>query len=80
VRACAHSQVVTEPHKDTAYPEREGLREQHPEHCRKPKTLELMLQRMEVDCNEKLRAAGHSELIKEELVGGRMYTGPVRVT
>ena len=25
---------------------------------------------------EKLRKAGHSELIKEELVGGRMYTGP----
>ena len=32
---------------------------------------------MEAKANEKLRAAGHSEMIREELVGGRLYTGPM---
>ena len=34
-----------------------------------------MLLVMEENCNERLRAGGHSEMIKEELVGGRLYTG-----
>ena len=34
---------------------------------------------MEKQCNEKLRKDGHSEMIREELVGGRLYTGPMYI-
>ena len=34
-----------------------------------------MCEVMEEQCNSKLRAGGHSEMITEELVAGRLYTG-----
>ena len=40
---------------------------------------EEMMEVMEKQCNEKLRKDGHSEMIREELVGGRLYTGPMYV-
>jgi len=63
----------------TYYPERSGMREVHPEWCRKPLSLEAMMQRLEDLCNSRLRKDGHSEMIKEELVGGRLYTGPMYI-
>ena len=69
-------EAVHSPVSGKQYPERHGFQKQHPECCRVVKTVPQMLQTMEVECNEKLRKAGHSELIVEELVGGRMYTGP----
>ncbi len=59
------------------YPERRGFREQHPEWCRVLKPLEEMINTMETDCNRRLRDDGHTEMIIEELVGGRLYTGPM---
>ena len=60
-----------------AWPEREGFRTAHPEWCRSHKTLEELTELLEVKANSKLRAHGHAELIKEELIGGRLYTGPM---
>ena len=45
----------------------------------KTSTLEQMKAAMEEQCNAKLRAGGHSEMIVEEMIGGRLYTG-VRVS
>lgn len=67
--------VVCAPKKSEAYPERVGYRERHPGWCRVPKPLQQMVEAMEEQCNAKLRAKSHSELILEELVGGRLYTG-----
>ena len=58
------------------YPERAGLREFHPEWCRKIVPLEEMMEAMENEANARLRKDGHTEMIIEELVGGRLYTGP----
>ena len=75
-------EVVVKPDKQkvetAAYPEREGYRESSPKWCRVPTRLDDMMKAMEEKCNERLRKDGHSELIKEELVAGRLYTGPVR--
>ena len=40
-------------------------------------TLDALKQRMEEEGNVRLRKDGHSELIVEEVVGGRLYTGPM---
>ena len=69
--------VVCAPQQSVLYPERAGYREAHPGWCRVVTPLEAMLQAMEERCNVRLRAGGHSELIVEELVGGRLYTGPM---
>ena len=71
--------IVTNPSSAEAntYPERDGLRERHPEWCRKARSLSEMLEVMEVQCNSKLREEEHSEMIVEELVAGRLYTGPM---
>ena len=45
--------------------------------CRVVQPLDAMLATMDEQCNSKLRMAGHAELILEELVGGRLYTGPM---
>jgi len=71
--------VVTRPEKGFEYPEREGYKEHHTSWCRVPRSLESMLGDMEAMCNERLRKDGHSEMIREELVGGRLYTGPMYV-
>ena len=70
-------EVVSAPSRGTTYPEREGFRDRHPELCRRLRSLDDYMAIMEVECNQKLRKAGHSELIKEELCGGRLYTGPM---
>ena len=67
--------IVVAPEKDVEYPERAGFREHHASWCRVPTPLEKMLEVMEAKCNAKLRQDGHSEMIREELIGGRLYTG-----
>ena len=78
-------EFVTSPHLDDnpeefgreRYAERDGLRETNPALCRKPIALEGLKERMEKHANSRLRQDNHSELIVEELVGGRLYTGPM---
>ena len=54
------------------YVERGGsFRQDHPSWCRKPEPLDVYEGKMQV-VNGKLVKAGHSELIKEELVAGRL--------
>ena len=38
--------------------------------------LEIMLEKMR-EKNERLKASGHDELIEEEMIGARLYTGPM---
>eukprot|EP00325_Prymnesiales_sp_UTEX-LB-985_P016966 CAMPEP_0174755368 /NCGR_PEP_ID=MMETSP1094-20130205/106211_1 /TAXON_ID=156173 /ORGANISM="Chrysochromulina brevifilum, Strain UTEX LB 985" /LENGTH=715 /DNA_ID=CAMNT_0015961257 /DNA_START=10 /DNA_END=2157 /DNA_ORIENTATION=+ len=59
------------------YPERKGFPTAHPEWCRKPRPLAEMREQMETHANQPLRSLGHSELIDEELVAIRLYTGPM---
>ena len=66
-------EIVTTPTKGTEYPERAGYRENHPTWCRVPVKLDEMMETMESKCNDGLRKAGHPEMIKEELVAGRLY-------
>ena len=40
-------------------------------------SMERFLERMEAECNIRLRKENHSELIVEEIVGGRLYTGEI---
>ena len=70
-------QFVCLPEARDAYPERQGFREHHSQWCRSPKPLAELMELMESHANERLRAGGHSEMIVEELVGGRLYTGPM---
>ena len=76
-------EVVVKPDKAKieaqSYPERDGYREQHPDWCRVPVKLDEMMKAMEEKCNERLRKDGHSEMIREELVAGRLYTGPMYI-
>ena len=62
------------------YAERDGLRETNPEWCRRATPLGALMETMEERCNRLLRKDNHSELIMEELVGGRLYTGSVLAT
>ena len=66
-------EVVVSPIAEMTYPERDGLRETNPSWCRKYIGIEKMMERMEAECNSRLRKDGHSELIREELIGGRLY-------
>ena len=61
------------------WPERKGFRTSHPEYCRDTRSLDELMEDLEVKANSKLRAEGHSELIKEELLGGRLYTGAAAI-
>lgn len=64
---------MIDPKRDAAsYPERHGFREQCPEWCRKPVPLKQMWTITESTVNEKLKKAGHSLMIKEEVAGGRL--------
>ena len=59
-------------------PERERLEKE--EYRRKPKPLAEFLEEgglLETEANARLRAEGHSEVILEELLAGRLYTGPM---
>ena len=62
------------PNKGKAYPEREDMRSQ-PQHCRRPLPPEAFAERL-AERNSKLRALGHPELMLEEQIAGRLYTGP----
>ena len=57
------------------YPERKGFPEEHPDWCRQQRPIEEMLVLTEERANRQLRRDGHSELLPEELVAGRLYTG-----
>ena len=66
-------EFCTHPRKKAfTYPDRGGL---HPNEQRTARTLKEMQEIMEVEANEKLRKGNHSEMIVEELLAGRLYTG-----
>ena len=59
------------------YSERGGdFRQMHPEWCRKPTALAVFEEKMRMK-NEELERAGQTPLILEELIAGRLYTGPM---
>ena len=66
------------PDYEKDYPERgEGFEVEHPEWCRKAKTMEELMELNERIANSRLRKEGHNELIEEEVLAGRLYTGPM---
>ena len=58
-----------------AYPERAGLRAE-PARCRRPLTLEEVWRGVAAQ-NAQLEEAGHAALLREEVAGGRLYSGPM---
>ena len=70
-------EFVVAPQLDVKYVERSGdFRELHPDWCHKlvpPAELEVRMSAV----NERLVAAGHTEMVVDELIGGRLYTGPM---
>ena len=68
--------VVEDP--DGRYAERGGdFRTVHPEWCRKAEPLSVYEAKMADEMNPRLVEAGQAPLTKEELIAGRMYTGPM---
>ena len=68
-------EFVTEPKEDKVYAERGGrFKEEHPDWCRKAVSLQTYKVQMD-EVNLKLAKAGHTLMILEELLGGRLYTG-----
>ena len=64
--------------QDGRYAERGGdFRTAHREWCRKPEPLSVFEKKMADEMNPKLVKAGQAPLTKEELVAGRLYTGPM---
>ena len=61
----------------TDYPERVGFKQDHPGWCRSPKPMDELMEMLEVQANAKLRKEGHNELMLEEVLAGRLYTGPM---
>ena len=54
------------------YVERGGtFKDEHPGWCRKPEPLSVYIEKMG-DVNRRLKNAGQAELIKEELIAGRL--------
>ena len=71
-------EFVVEPEDGKAYKERGGgFREEHPEWCRRAIPLDVYEKEME-RINAMLESKKHTPMVIEELVGGRLYTGPVR--
>ena len=68
-------EFVARPQLGVAYPERLDVR-LRPELCRRPQPPEAFAEVLRAK-NTLLRAAGHSELMVEEQIAGRLYTGPV---
>ena len=68
-------EFVVCPQKGKAYPEREDVRGR-PELCRRPLPPEEFEGSLRLK-NKQLRAAGHPELMVEEQIGARLYTGPI---
>ena len=72
--------VAYAPEPGVVYPEREGFRENSPQYCRKPKPISSFFVEggvVETAANARLRAEGHTEVILEEVLAGRLYTGPM---
>ena len=68
-------EFVTNPQEKFQYSERGGqFRDEHPTWCRRPLPLHDFEERMR-GLNKKLDANGHTQMVVEELVGGRLYTG-----
>ena len=75
-------EFARDPQPGKAYPERYDhkddesirLRNQRPEHCRRPRAF-VDLQAEAADRNVRLAEGGFTLLVDEELVGGRLYTG-----
>lgn len=70
-------EVAYQPKADARYPERKGLEREH--HRSFVPILSFMESggQLETEANARLREEGHSEIILEELLGGRLYTGPM---
>jgi hypothetical protein len=68
-------EVVVAPKASMTYPERDGFNRGDPE-CRVPEGLDSYKREMEAR-NKQLAAAGHAPMVVEELVAGRLYTGPM---
>jgi len=66
-------EFVAEPNSARVYAEREGFREDYM--CRKPVPYNELLQMMRTK-NEELKTHGQTALVEEEVVAGRLYTGP----
>ena len=63
------------------YPERKELTDK-PEMWRRPVPIAAFMEeggRVETEANSRLREGGHSLLILEEVLAGRLYTGPMCV-
>ncbi|KAL1498967.1 hypothetical protein AB1Y20_013487 [Prymnesium parvum] len=69
-------EVAYEPFPEKEYAERVNFKDEHPEWCRQVKPLSSFEPEME-RINAKLSREGHALLIIEELLGGRLYTGPL---
>ena len=68
---------VVDPERKSSYPERGGsFREKHPDWCRRPTPLSAFEEQMRAK-NLELSEGGHTQLVHEELVAGRLYTGPM---
>jgi hypothetical protein len=65
------------PSDEEEYPERKGFATEHPEWCRASKPMSELMELLEVKANCRLRKEGHNELIEEEVLAGRLYTGPM---
>ena len=73
---CEYFFVVDHKRKD-GFPERGGsFREEHPEWCRRAIPLSAFDEQMRAR-NSELVSGGHTPLVHEELVAGRLYTGPM---
>ena len=74
-------EFVVAPKEGFSYKERGGgFREEHPDWCRKPLLLSAFEKAFN-DKNEQLRDNGHTEIIWDEIIAGRQYTGqqaPIR--
>ena len=68
-------EFVVKPIRGKAYPERAALRAT-PQRCRRPLTLDEIWEAV-ASCNTALRELREPELIKEEVAGGRLYSGPM---
>ncbi|EOD31475.1 hypothetical protein EMIHUDRAFT_231872 [Emiliania huxleyi CCMP1516] len=70
--------VVAPVIEDGRYAERGGdFRTVHPDWCRKPEPLSVYEAKMADEVNPRLVEAGQAPLTLEELVAGRIYTGPM---
>ena len=72
---CPKAELV----ETSSYPERAGFRETPHLRawCRVPTPLREVWGKAEDSINPRLEKAGHSTMMEEEVVAGRLYTGPM---